>query len=60
VTPYLFFVSGRACGEDLYVLKCACDASARQRAETLAEDDREPVRVEVWDEGRFVGAAGAA
>jgi hypothetical protein len=60
VTPYLFFVTGRVSGEDLYILKCKCDASAREQAKALSDRVDDPVRVEVWDETRFVGAAGAA
>jgi hypothetical protein len=54
--PYLFLTTGQA--EDLHVLNCDGDAAARARAEALTAETPGQVRVEVWDERRFVGAAG--
>ena len=35
MTPYLFYVFGRPGADDLYVLTCADDAEAREKAEWL-------------------------
>ena len=57
MTPYLFYVFGKPCADDLYVLNCVDDAEAQARAAWLLGLHPGRHRVEAWDEDRPVGVA---